>query len=71
MAKRIGILFLAFSVAISACGTVKGDAPGRAGAPAVTPYDGTHLDAGNVDNGGGIGDAGSAFDISGGPQLVP
>ena len=71
MAKRFSILFLAFSVAISACGTVKGDAPGRAGTREAVPYDATHLDAGNVDNTGGIGDAGSAFETAGGPQLVP
>ena len=71
MAKRIGILFLAFSVAISACGSIKGDAPGRAGTREAVPYDATHLDPGNVDNDRGIGDAGTAFETAGGPQLVP
>ena len=68
MAKRFRTLFLAFAVAISACGSVRGDAPGRAGIQSGTPYDATHLDAGNVDDGDAM--AGHATN-DGDPQLVP
>ena len=70
MTQRLSVLFLAFAVSISACGTVKGNAPGRADTQPAVPYDATHLDPGNVDQ-TGIGDSGNAFDAAGGPHLVP
>ena len=69
MAKRLSTLFLAFSVASSACGTIQGDAPGRAGIREAAPYDAPHLDAGNVDS--GSGSASQNASQGEGPQLVP
>jgi len=69
MSKQIIAILAGLSVAFSACGTVHGDAPGRAIVPAVAPYDATHLDAGYTPNDGGT--ANTSGDNSAGPQLIP
>ena len=60
---------LALAIAATACGTIQGATPGRAGVQNAAPYDATHLDAGNVDDKSG-GLDGIQNDGTG-PQLVP
>jgi hypothetical protein len=64
---------IAFSlaIAISACGTVQGNAPGRARVTAPTTYDTIHLDAGTVTDTTTGGGPAYIEDNSSGPQLVP
>jgi ABC-type oligopeptide transport system substrate-binding subunit len=61
---------LALVIAATACGTIHGATPGRAGIQAPAPYDATHLDAGNVDK-TGDGVSGNVQNDTFGPQLVP
>jgi hypothetical protein len=74
MSKQVIAILAALSVAITGCGTVQGDAPGRAIVPAVAPYDATHLDPGFI-NGSANTTSGGATSNAGGdqstPQLVP
>ena len=61
---------LALAIAATACGTIQGATPGRAGVQNAAPYDATHLDAGNVDK-TGDGVSGNVENDTFGPQLVP
>ncbi len=71
MSKQIFAILAVLAVAISACGTAQGDAPGRALAPAVMPYDATHLDPGVVNSTVNTTSDGTTSNLNGGDQSAP